>query len=650
MANFPIMNPIASFRLTACSTLALILSLQSALADPADSQGCALIQGELPGDCAHDNAGSVVSRDLPPNARHEPAGDLGPLGFSISIEATPAEPRRTVAGAAPAPDRLREIDHDLDRLGLRVSVDGLDARPILNVATADLRSSYGPGQAVRFRTSSNYPGWIARAQVIVIDPDRPGRPLAVLPTSPNGLTEWRMPAEGPEEMTYILRVEDREGRRDETVPLPLRRASATLEGADLTGPIIAPGEGEDRTARRGIPVHGAVVTVSGEDLPAGARLTVLGEPAIPDDGGRFVLQRILPPGEHDRRIAMGDQAQTRHVTVPQRELFATGIAEITLGRDQVGDEIWRHGRVAGFAQGVLADGTRVTASVDTRDTELRDMFRHVTRRFPDQVLRQIEDREVWVTTGDDSTVENLAPTSGRLFLRLETDQSHTMWGDFRPEGDLDRMVRRDRTLYGASAGWHSAETAADGRRRQSPAEDRRLCGLDRPAEPARRVPRHRRQRLFPVPSRHRGGNRDAAGRNPRPGFEQYRVVPPPGRGRDYRIDYVQGVVILNAPLSPSAGGPGLVSDSALGDQLVNLVAQYDYGPANGADSGDSYGARAESWVTPHLRFGATLAQEGAGAPTTAWAGPTCRGSGAKTAGSRPNWPRARGRAWTRPCR
>lgn len=609
MANFPIMNPIASFRLTACSALALILSLQSTLADPAGSRGCALIQGELPGDCAHDNAGTVVSRELPANARHEPAGDLGPLGFSISIEATPAEPRRTVAGAAPAPDRLREMDQDLDRLGLRVSVDGLGARPILNVATADLRSSYGPGQAVVFRTSSNYPGWIARAQVIVIDPDRPGHPLAVLPASPNGLTEWRMPAEGPEEMTYVLRVEDREGRRDETVPLPLRRASAVLDGADLTGPIIAPGEGEDRTARRGIPVHGAVVTVSGEDLPAGARLTVLGEPAIPDAGGRFVLQRILPPGEHDLHIAMGDQAQTRHVTVPQREMFATGIAEITLGRDQVSDETWRYGRVAGFVQGVLADGTKVTASVDTRDTELRDMFRHVTRRFPDQVLRQIEDRDVWVTTGDDSTVENLAPTSGRLFVRLENDQSYAMWGDFRPEGDLDRMVRSDRTLYGASAGWRSAETAADGSPRHKigayAASTDRLSQRDvfRGTGGSAYFLSHRDieagTETLLVEIRDRVSNTIVSSR---------RLV----EGRDYRIDYVQGVVILNGPLSPSAGGPGLVSDSALGDQLVNLVAQYDYVPANGADSSDSYGARAESWVTPRLRFGATLAQEGAG--------------------------------------
>ena len=103
------------------------------------------------------------------------------------------------------------------------------------------------------------------------------------------------------------------------------------------------------------------------------------------------MQRILPLSDHDVTIAIGNQSQTRAITVPKRQFFATGIANITLGRDSVADENWRYGRVAGFAQGVFADGARVTASVDTRDTELRDVFRHMTRRHPDQVLRQIKD-------------------------------------------------------------------------------------------------------------------------------------------------------------------------------------------------------------------------------------------------------------------
>ena len=599
--------------LVTCSALVLTLALAAGQAGAEGRfHGCALIDGELPDDCAHDNAGAVIMRQPPANAGHEPAGDLGDLGFSISIDAGPDAPRKPVAGHMPAPDRLRAMDRDLDRLGLRVSVDGLGARPMLNVSTGDMRSSYRAGEQMQFRSFSNYPGWIARAEVIVTDPDRRGRPVAVLPIAPNGQAGWTMPGHGPERLEYVLRVYDRQGRFDETAPLPLNRgigAETTQAQPDWTGPIVAAGEAEDRTARRSIPVRGAVVTVSGQDLPPDANLSVLGERVIPDLRRHFVLQRILPPREHDVTIAVGEQSQTRSVTVPHREFFATGIAEVTLGRDNVNDETWRHGRVAGFMQGVLADGTRITASVDTRDSELRDMFRHFTRRYPDQVLRQIEDREVWVTTGDDSSTEDLAPTSGRFHIRVENDQSHVMWGDFRPEGDLDRMVRSDRTLYGASAAWRSDQVAADGSPRHAisgyAASTDRLTQRDvfRGTGGSAYFLSHRDiesgTETLLVEVRDPVSNSIISSR---------RLV----EGRDYRIDYVQGVIILNAPLSPSADGPGLVRDSAIGDYIVNLVAQYDYVPASGAESSDSYGARAETWVTPHLRFGATLAQEGAG--------------------------------------
>ncbi|WP_230312514.1 transporter [Paracoccus lichenicola] len=608
-----------------CSALAIALAAAPGSGLAQDRQGCALTDGALPEGCSHANAGTVVARPAPANAAHEAAGDLGDLGFSISIDAAlvasdapdaaDAAPRRTIAGAPAALDRLRAMDHDLDRLGLRVQVDGLGARPMLNLSTTDLRTAYPAGERVEFRSFSNYPAWIARAEVVVTDPEHPGRPLAVLPTRPNGVTAWTMPAQGPETLFYTLRVYDGDGRLDETAPLPLTRGAAG--GPDLTGPVIAAGEAEDRTARRGIPVRGAVVTVSGEALPPNARLTVMGEEVLADADRRFVLQRIMPPGDHGLAIAMGGQSQIRSVTVPQREFFATGIAEVTLGRDLANDENWRFGRLSGFLQGVRADGTRLTASVDTRDTELRDIFGHATRRFPDQVLRQIEDRDVWTTTGDDSATEDLAPTSGRLFVRVEDDRSHAMWGDFRPEGDLDRMVRTDRTLYGASAGWQSRDVAVDGGPR------RRIAAY------AASTDRLSQRDVF----RGTGGSayflshRDIESgtetllvevRNPVTNtvVSSRRLV----EGQDYRIDYVQGVVILNEPLQPSANGPGLVQDSALGDHVVNLVAQYDYVPASGGESGSNHGARAEAWATPALRLGSTLAQDGAGTADNRLAG------------------------------
>ena len=601
------------FRFTALSgSMVSVLSLLAGLSVTqvqANSHNCLLVDGVLPAGCAHDNAGIVVSRPSPISAGHSSAGDLGEAGFAISIDAGVSRPRRHLAGEAAVTDRLARVDRALSEMGLRVTVDGLGVKPILNVSTVDMRRSYRAGETVSFRSSSNYPAWIERAEIVVVDPRNPRRPVAVLPTGANATANWTMPADAPEEMIYILQVYDAQGRHDETVPLALTRSARDLPGVELTGPIIAAGEGEDRTARRRIPVRGGAITVSGTDLPPSGTLSLMGEPIVPDIRRNFVIQRILPPGTHDVTINAGAQSQVQSVTIPHRDIFATGIAEITLGRDRVSGENWRYGRVAGFVDGVYANGTRLTASVDTRDTELRDMFRHMTRRHPDQVLRGIEDRDVWVTTGDDSKTENLAPTSGRFYLRLELDNSHIMWGDFRPESELSRVVRTDRTLYGLSGRFETNETMPNGEARAT------VSGY------AAHIDRLTQRDVF----RGTGGSSYFLSRRDIESGTETLIVevrdPVSGRilstrrlieGRDYRIDYVQGVVILSEPLSPTAGGSGLSSDRPLGDYDVNLVAQYDYVPAAGAALSNTYGGRAEVWATPNLRFGVSGSRETTG--------------------------------------
>ena len=86
--------------------------------------------------------------------------------------------------------------------------------------------------------------------------------------------------------------------------------------------IIAAGEGEDRTARRTIPVRGGAVTVTGLDVPVGTRVTVMGEEVIMDMRRGFVVQRILPPGDHGVQIGVGSRNETRDVTIPAHEVFA----------------------------------------------------------------------------------------------------------------------------------------------------------------------------------------------------------------------------------------------------------------------------------------------------------------------------------------
>ncbi|WP_283180048.1 hypothetical protein [Gemmobacter sp. 24YEA27] len=570
------------------------------------------------GDCLHYNAGTTVSRPVQPNVSDAPAAPLGEIGFSISIDGVTAgegAARRTIAGAPARPDRLREIDRLLDLAGVDLSYDGLGARPRLAVATGDLRQGYAAGEVVTFRASSNYPGWIDRADVVVTD--RRGRELALVPIGVNGTADWRMPAADADrsegDYLYFLRVIDTGGRRDETRSLVLNR-TARSAAADLDGPVTAAAEGDDMTARRGIPVRGGAITVSGHAL-AGQVVQVLGEKIPVDPAGNFVVQRILPPGTHGVAIAIDGRRMDRSVTIEKSEWFATGIIDLTVGDDNEGT--WKMGRIAGFAQGTLANGTRITASVDTQEDELRDLFSNFGRKNPDQTLREMKSEDVFNTFGDDSVMTELAPSSGKFFLRAERDGSHLQWGDFKPRESTGLTVRTDRALYGLSGEYRDLDVTSRGETKL------RVTGFAAQADSLmqRDVMRATGGSAYFLSRQDILSDSESVfvqvvSRTTGLVVETRRLT----EGTDYRINSVQGVIILNGPLSSSTGGDGLIQNNPLGDYDINLVAQYEYVPTTGDIDGYTAGARSEGWINNNIRLGASALRETTGIADNTLAG------------------------------
>jgi hypothetical protein len=221
--------------------MAMVL-VASGLAADTRVQGCPLVAGVLPDGCYQANEGQVIRRETGANTEDDAASTLGDLGFSISIDpvgtGTAAGPRRTIAGEPLVQGETRDIDRLFEDLGIQLSYDGLGARPRLNVSTDDLRRSYAAGDRVTFRSVTNYPAWIARAEVRISDAE--GR-VQSLPISANGTVDWQMPASGLADLEYVLRVYDAAGRYDETAPLALRRTATRQAGPDLDGPIVAAG-------------------------------------------------------------------------------------------------------------------------------------------------------------------------------------------------------------------------------------------------------------------------------------------------------------------------------------------------------------------------------------------------------------------------
>ena len=77
-------------------------------------------------------------------------------------------------------------------------------------------------------------------------------------------------------------------------------------------------------------------------------------------------------------------------------------------------------------------------------------------------IRRIDPDVHYPTFGDDGTVEQMAPTSGKFFVELTQNQNRALWGNFKV-GYLDNeLAQVDRGLYGANLHYETVGTTAFG--------------------------------------------------------------------------------------------------------------------------------------------------------------------------------------------
>ena len=70
-----------------------------------------------------------------------------------------------------------------------------------------------------------------------------------------------------------------------------------------------------------------------------------------------------------------------------------------------------NGRLAFFVDGKFGDHWRLSASADTREGALGDIFSNIMDKSPDALFRRIDPDYYYPTFGDDSTVTEAAPTT-----------------------------------------------------------------------------------------------------------------------------------------------------------------------------------------------------------------------------------------------
>jgi len=550
-------------------------------------------------------------------------------------------------------DIQRCTDVSLDQAKIHFHFDNLESKPRLAVAAHPVAAAVSPdgasASAVHFRMYNNYSSFIQRAEIRIFNQEQSLQavPLATIPVDETGLAEWQPPAEslpGPvRELKFVLRAYDAKGHFDETeahqlwlVREPSPEAVVTsggqkpAEGAEGAAPAAAPAAppsellaayGESDLARHRIPMDGGTVRVQGSGIPAGHTVWVAGRQVPVDPQGNFVAEEILPAGAHTVEVAVLDDGGNgslylRDLEFKRTDLLYVGIADFTWSDNHANGPVDLlqgenapqpfdssvDGRLAFYVNGKLNENWKLTASADTREGPVEDLFSNFLDKSPDALFRRFDPDYHSPTFGDDGSVEEMAPTLGKFYVKASRGENYGMWGNFKVGYLGNELAQVDRGLYGANAHYASQATTSFGERKVSAdgfaADPGTVPSFEQFRGTGGSLYYLHHQDILTGSERVRIEIRDKDSQivtgvvNLRPGI-------------DYDIDYLQGRLLLSEPLSSTANDNLLVRTSGLSGDEAFLVARYEFTPGFGDLDAMAVGGQGHYWFGDHVRLGLT---------------------------------------------
>lgn len=538
------------------------------------------------------------------------------------------------------PDVQRCTDVALEKADIQFKFDNLDFKPRLNVSAwpttlryqDDTNTALQENQ-VRFKLYSNYRNFFDRAELRLFDEQQSLRdePLAVVTFDSEGSAEWRAAFDTYQApgrvLKYVLRVYDAQGHFDETQEQSLWIVDA-IDGAQLSAAEpekeLLVGYGENRLVRHNIPLSGGMIKAYGSAIPAGHTVWLAGRSVPLSENGEFVAEEIIPSGLHSVEVAVLDEQGNgelflRDLELEKSDWFYVGIADITVAQDSTNgpaelvtndqthydNDLSVDGRLAFYTNGKFGEDWQLTASADTREGPLGDIFTNFLNKSPDAMFRRIDPDYYYPSYGDDSTVEEGAPTLGKFYAKLKKQKNYGLWGNFRIGYTDNTLGQVDRSLYGANLHLQSDDTTSFGEQRlyidAFAAEPGTVGSRDEFRGTGGSLYYLRHQDILNGSERLRLEIRDK---------DSGMVVAVKNltQALDYDIDYIQGRVLLSEPLSATAADSMLLDSGASSGDRAYLVARYEYTPGFDDINTLALGGRTHYWFSDYVKLGVTINQ------------------------------------------
>ncbi len=428
-----------------------------------------------------------------------------------------------------------------------------------------------------------------------------------------------------DDLQYVLRAYDAEGRIDETSAKTILLVDSRKVREDRADdPIDA--FGHSSLVRQTIPINGSRVRVNGSGMNRDAVMEIAGRSVPTDVNGSFAYEQILPVGSHELQVDVTDASghATRHdlsVDVDGRYFFMVGLADMTVGDNDVTGSVeslqtdeafdgstFTDGRVAFYLKGRIKGRYLLTAQLDTTEEDLGDLLSELDREDPRSLFRRLDPDRYYPVYGDDSTTVSDVDTQGRFYVRLDWDKSQALWGNFDTGMTGTEYSQYNRSLYGAQFRHRSLATTEEGDHRleavafaseaQAAFAHDEFLGTGGSLYYLRNTDIVQGSEKLWVEVRDRDSSRV---------IENITLE----RGRDYEIDEIQGRIILTRPLTQVADqvAPSIVRDTPLDGNDVLLLVDYEYIPSGFDPDNVTYGGRAKGWATDRLAVGGSYVNE-----------------------------------------
>lgn len=560
----------------------------------------------------------------------------------VDITVLPQDPAQ---GDENADDSVRRVDFDIGGTAW-ISVDPvkLDRQLSVGAASTAVVSNSKPVEPIEFDLKTNYPSFIDRWEVRIWAEGSSiaTKPIAIIDAgkvSSSAMVSWNGDSDKANAvrdgvaLEYALRVYNKAGAFDQTERSSVFLQSENSRLSKVNDTSISDrvlddtfGDSPSELSHESIPLYGSTVRVFGMNVDPTHKVSVNGESVSVGEDAKFRTEYLLPLGDHSFDVIISNNkkssTQTLDVSLDDQYFFMVGLADVMVGQNKVsgsveplevddahyGGDLFVDGRLAFYLKGKVKGKYLVTAQMDTGLENVTELFDNFHQKDPSSVFRRLDPDQYYPVYGDDSTIYDDTDSQGKLYVRVEWDRSHVLWGNYNTSFTGAELAPFNRSLYGAQLVYRSVANtelgdtqttlSAFGSNAQSVFRHNEFLGTGGSLYYLKDTDIVTGSEKVSVEVRQQGSDRVV---------EKVVLL----AGRDYDIDDFQGRIILRRPLTSASpeSGPSIIREEPIDGYDTWLVVDYEIIPDSFELDDLTAGVRAKQWLGNHLGIGGTWAHE-----------------------------------------